>query len=117
MSVWQLPDACALYYSIAAANHRGSASTGTAAMWGAAGSLRLLRQSNRMGYYSWSMPPPIPTYVLYGLGAIPADVIVDGQKARAVARDTGETLHVINATVRHQRPDRDSSRRSSRSTS
>ena len=38
------------------------------------------------------MIAPVPTYALYGLAAIPADVIVEGDTARVVERKSGRTL-------------------------
>ena len=37
----------------------------------------------------------IPPYNLYGLDAIPADVIVDGDRVRVIERHTRRTLHEV----------------------
>jgi hypothetical protein len=38
------------------------------------------------------MHATIPSYALYGLDAIPADVIMEGDRLRMVGRGSGQTL-------------------------
>jgi hypothetical protein len=41
------------------------------------------------------MAQPIPTYALYGLDAIPAEVIVERDRVRVVERQSHRTLHEV----------------------
>ena len=41
------------------------------------------------------MAQPIPTYALYGLDAIPAEIIVERERVRVVERQSHRTLHEV----------------------